>query len=74
MGFNPIGLRAAVEMCGADRVVFGTDYGAVPYGIVEHIRIVEDVLTSPAEQQQVFWKTSDKVFHLGLSDTDPVTP
>ena len=26
MGFNPIGLRAALEMCGADRVVFGTDY------------------------------------------------
>jgi predicted TIM-barrel fold metal-dependent hydrolase len=27
MGFNPIGLRAAVAMCGVDRVVFGSDYG-----------------------------------------------
>ena len=26
MGFNPIGLRAAVEMWGVDRVVFGSDY------------------------------------------------
>ena len=33
MGFNPIGLRAAVEMCGVDRVVFGSDYGPIPYGI-----------------------------------------
>jgi predicted TIM-barrel fold metal-dependent hydrolase len=74
MGFNPIGLRAAVEMCGADRVVFGSDYGPIPYGIKEHVQIVEDVLPSPAERQQVFWKTSNKIFRLGLVDTDLVTP
>jgi hypothetical protein len=33
MGFGPIGPRAVVvEMCGVDRVVFGSDFGAVPYG------------------------------------------
>src|ERR1700720_4001286 len=68
MGFNPIGRRAAVEMCGVDRVVFGSDYGPIPYGIKEHVQIVEDVLPSPAERQQVFWKTSNRVFRLGLSD------
>ena len=47
MGFNPIGLRAAVEMCGVDRVVFGSDYGPIPYGIKEHVQIVEDVLVEP---------------------------
>ena len=73
MGFNPIGLRAAVEMCGADRVVFGSDYGPIPYGIKEHVQIVEDVLPSPAERQQVFWKTSNRVFRLGLSVTDLIT-
>src|SRR6202035_696455 len=73
MGFNPIGLRAAVEMCGADRVVFGSDYGPIPYGIKEHVQIVEDVLPSPAERQQVFWKTSNRVFRLGLFDTDLIT-
>ncbi len=66
MGFNPLGLRAAVEMCGVDRVVFGSDYGAVPYGIEEHVRIVEDVLPSPAERGQVFWKTSSRIYRLGL--------
>jgi hypothetical protein len=68
VGVNPIGLRAAVEVCGADRVMFGSDYGAVPYGNKEHLRIVEDVLPSPAERQQVFWKTSNTVLRLCLSD------
>jgi hypothetical protein len=48
--------------------VFGSDYGPIPYGIKEHVQIVEDVLPSPADRQQVFWKTSNKVFRLGLSD------
>jgi predicted TIM-barrel fold metal-dependent hydrolase len=60
-------------MCGADRVVFGSDYGAVPYGIKEHVRIVENVLPSAAERQQVFWKTSNRVFRLGLFVTDLIT-
>ena len=69
MGFNPIGLRAAVEMCGVDRVVFGSDYGPIPYRIEEHVQIVEDVLPSPAERQLVLWKTSNRVFRLGLLPT-----
>ena len=67
MGFSPIALRAAVEMCGVDRVVFGSDYGAVPYGIKEHVQIVEDVLPKPADRDLVFWKTSNRVFGLGLA-------
>ena len=74
MGFSAIGMRAAVEMCGVDRVVFGSDFGPVPYGIEEHVRIVEDVLPSPAERELVFWKTSNKIFRLGLADADLVTP
>jgi len=68
MGFSPIALRAAIEVCGVDRVVFGTDFGAVPYGIKEHIQIVEDVVASPAERDLVFWKTSNRIFRLGLDD------
>src|ERR1700678_4165086 len=48
MGFSAIGLRSAVEMCGVDRVVFGSDFGPVPYGIEEHVRIVGRVLPSPS--------------------------
>jgi predicted TIM-barrel fold metal-dependent hydrolase len=74
MGFNRIGVRAAVEMCGVDRVVFGSDYGPIPYGIKEHVQIVEDVLPSPADRELVFWKTSNKIFRLGLVDTDLIAP
>jgi hypothetical protein len=40
----------------------------VPYGIKEHVQIVEDVLPSPAERELVFWKNSNRIFRLGLSD------
>jgi predicted TIM-barrel fold metal-dependent hydrolase len=51
-------------------VVFGSDYGPIPYGIKEHEQVVEDALPSPAERQRVFWKTSNRVFRLGLVDTE----
>ena len=53
--------------------MFGTDYGAVPYGIKEHVQIVEDVLPDPADRDLVFWKTSNRIFRLGLLDPGPVT-
>jgi len=55
-------------------VVFGTDFGPVPYGIKEHVQIVEDVLPNPAERELVFWKTSNRIFRLGLGEADLVTP
>ena len=71
MGFNAIGLRAAIEMCGVDRVVFGSDFGPVPYGIKEQVQIVDDVLPNLAERELVLRKTSNKIFRLGLADTHP---
>ena len=73
MGFSSLGVRAAVEMCGVDRVVFGTDFGPIPYGVKEHVQIVEDVLPSPADRDLVFWKTSNRIFRLGLFVTDLIT-
>jgi hypothetical protein len=49
------------------------DYGAVPYGIKEHVQIVEDVLPDQADRDLVFWKTSNRIFRLGLTDNDPAT-
>jgi predicted TIM-barrel fold metal-dependent hydrolase len=57
-----------------DRVVFGTDFGPVPYGIKEHVQIVEDVLPSPAERELVFWKTSNRIFRLGLGESGLSAP
>jgi hypothetical protein len=55
-------------------VVFGSDYGPIPYGIKEHVQIVEDVLPSVTDRELVFWKTSNKIFRLGLVDTDLIGP
>jgi hypothetical protein len=52
-----------------DRVVFGSDFGPIPYGIKEHVQIVETMVPNPAERELEFWKTSSKIFRLGLSDT-----
>jgi predicted TIM-barrel fold metal-dependent hydrolase len=71
MGFNTLGMRAAVEMCGLDRVVYGSDYGPLPYGIKEHVQMVEDVLPNPADQQLVLSETSNRIFRLGLTDASP---
>ena len=43
----------------------------MPYGINEHVQIVEDVLPSQADRDLVFWKTSNRIFRLGLTDTEP---
>jgi predicted TIM-barrel fold metal-dependent hydrolase len=53
-GFNPIGVRAAIERCGINHVVFGTDYGPVPYGVKEHVEIVNDVVPDAAGREKVF--------------------
>jgi predicted TIM-barrel fold metal-dependent hydrolase len=74
MGFSAIGVRAGIELCGVDRVVFGTDFGPVPYGIKEHVQIVEEVLPSQADRDWVFWKTSNRIFRLGLSNTGLISP
>jgi predicted TIM-barrel fold metal-dependent hydrolase len=67
MGFNPIGVKAAIEMCGIDRVVFGTDFGPVPFGVKEHVDLVEAVIPDAQDRQRVLWQTSNAYFNLGLS-------
>ena len=73
MGFNAIAVRAAIELCGVDRVVFGSDFGPAPYGIKEHVQVVEELLLSLANRELVFWKTDNKIFRLGLSETSRIT-
>jgi hypothetical protein len=55
MGFNAIGVRAAIELrCGPSGF-------QVPYGIKEHVQIVEDVLPNPAEREPDILQTASKV-------------
>jgi predicted TIM-barrel fold metal-dependent hydrolase len=67
MGFNPAALRATKELFGADRIVFGSDFDPVPYGIDEHIAGVRAVFDTAEEQEKILWRNSDRLFGLGLS-------
>ena len=50
MGFWAPHVREAVEVFGADRVMFGTDYGPVPIDPKEHIDIVNALAISAGRQ------------------------
>lgn len=60
-------LKEAVEVFGADRVMFGTDYGPVPIDPKEHIDLVEALDITPAEREMIYWKNANDFFDLGMS-------
>jgi predicted TIM-barrel fold metal-dependent hydrolase len=60
-------VREAVEVFGADHVMFGTDYGPVPIDPKEHVDIVNALPIAPADKEKIFWRNADAFFHLGLA-------
>ena len=61
-------VREAVEVFGADHVLFGTDYGPVPIDPKEHVDIVNALPIAPADKEKIFWRNADAFFHLGLAE------
>jgi aminocarboxymuconate-semialdehyde decarboxylase len=51
MGFYPPGIRHAIEVLGVERLLFGSDYGALPISPKEHIDIVRKHLGLCREDQ-----------------------
>ncbi|MDD5494134.1 MAG: amidohydrolase family protein, partial [Dehalococcoidia bacterium] len=51
MGFDPAGIKHAIELYGIDHVLLGTDYGPVPISPREHIDIVCNDLGLAEEDQ-----------------------
>jgi predicted TIM-barrel fold metal-dependent hydrolase len=56
-----------VEVFGADRVMFGTDYGPVPIDPKVHVDIVNNLKIPEDDKQKIFWKNANAFFGLGLS-------
>jgi predicted TIM-barrel fold metal-dependent hydrolase len=54
MGPSAICLKAMIEMCGIDRVLFGTDFGPVPMSPKLHIDLVDDTITDAADRTKIF--------------------
>ncbi len=60
-------VNEAVEVFGADRVMFGTDYGPVPVDPKAHVDIVNGLALSDADKEKIFWKNANAFFGLGLN-------
>ncbi len=54
MGPSAICLKAMIEMCGVDRVLFGTDFGPVPMSPKLHIDLVDDTITDAGDRNKIF--------------------
>jgi len=71
MGFWAPHVREAVEVFGADRVMFGTDYGPVPIDPHEHVEIVEGLAISPQDKERILWRNAARFFNLeGVKATE----
>ena len=53
MGPSATGLKAAIEMCGVDHVLFGTDFGPVPINPKVHIDLVNDTITDAVDRKKI---------------------
>jgi aminocarboxymuconate-semialdehyde decarboxylase len=64
MGFWAPHVREAVEVFGAERVMFGTDYGPVPLDPREHIEIVNGLPVPEADKEKILWRNAAEFFTL----------
>ena len=67
MGFWAPHVREAVEVFGAERVMFGTDYGPVPIDPKEHIDIVNALAISPADKEKILWRNAARFYNLDVA-------
>jgi predicted TIM-barrel fold metal-dependent hydrolase len=73
MGPSAIGLKAAIEMCGIDHVLFGTDFGPVPMSPKLHIDLVNDTITDAGDRTKIF--STNTLGLLRLAESAPrLTP
>jgi predicted TIM-barrel fold metal-dependent hydrolase len=67
MGFWAPHVREAVEVFGAERVMFGTDYGPVPIDPKEHIDIVHKLAISAVDKEKILWRNAAAFFNLDVA-------
>lgn len=64
MGFSPSMMRQLLEVFGADRILFGSDYPAVPISPAEHIALIESLELSDRQKTAIFHQNATKLFKL----------
>jgi predicted TIM-barrel fold metal-dependent hydrolase len=74
MGPSAICLKAMIEMCGVDRVLFGTDFGPVPMSPKVHIDLVNETITDAQDRTKIFSTNALSLLHLAESAPHLVPP
>jgi len=54
MGPSAIALKAMIETCGIDRVLFGSDFGPVPMSPKLHIDLINDTIANAGDREKIF--------------------
>jgi hypothetical protein len=67
MGPSASGLRSVIELCGIDRVLFGTDFGPVPMSPKLHIDLVNDTIHAARDRDKIFSTNAIALLHLAES-------
>ena len=68
MGFWAPHVREAIEVFGAERVMFGTDYGPVPIDPKEHVDIVRGFGLSAEDTENILWRNATEFLNLDVAD------
>jgi predicted TIM-barrel fold metal-dependent hydrolase len=69
MGPSAIGLKAMIEMCGVDRVLFGTDFGPVPMSPKLHIDLIDETIAAAGDREKIF--STNTLALLRLAESAP---
>jgi 2,3-dihydroxybenzoate decarboxylase len=69
MGPSTSGLKAMIEMCGVDRVLFGTDFGPVPMSPKLHIDLVDETIPDAGDRKKIF--STNTLALLRLAESAP---
>jgi aminocarboxymuconate-semialdehyde decarboxylase len=64
MGFNPLGIKHVIDLFGADRILFGSDYAAVPINPREQVDIVKSLDLSFEDEEKILWKNAERLFNI----------
>jgi predicted TIM-barrel fold metal-dependent hydrolase len=67
MGPSAIALKAMIETCGIDRVLFGSDFGPVPMSPKLHIDLVNNTIDDAADREKIFSTNTLALLRLGES-------
>lgn len=64
MGFAPTGIKHIIDLFGVDRVLFGSDYAAVPISPKEQVDIVKSLGLSHEDEEKILWKNANALFKI----------